>query len=273
MKTDIVIYSKDRACQLDLLLRSIKIKFKDPGNVFVLYDYGSDNHLPGYDIIKNKNYGLNIIFKKQTRESFYSVLKETIEQSNSEFVCPLCDDDVFIRDLDISKISNHMDENIIGIHLRFSKDLTISYHTGKIYSLPVFESIEEPFIKWNWTNYPIIDRWGYPYQAGGLIYKKEFFLHMINNTSFFLPNSLETAMMEKRHFWAKSEILGFSKSPIVNVSINRVQNDVNNRGGRDINYSPDDLNAIFINGKEIDYNELNNYENNCEFIEIPLKFV
>jgi hypothetical protein len=273
MKTDIVIYSKDRPCQLDLLLKSIDLKFKNKNNVFVLYDWSDLEYKKSYDLISKKEYDFNLNFIPQTRETFYNVLKTTVEKINTEFICPLCDDDVFIRETDISNISKHVNDNIIGIHLRFSKDLTISYHTGRIYDHPNWEEIEKPYIKWNWTSYPIIDRWGYPYQAGGLIYKTDFFLHMICNSSFYLPNSLETAMMEKRHQWSKSEILGFEKSPIVNVSINRVQNDVNNRGGRDINYSPKQLNDIFLSGKTIDYSKLNNYENNCEFIEIPLEFI
>ena len=273
MKTDIIIYSKDRACQLDLLLRSIDLKFENKNNVFVLYDYSNEDFQIGYELVFNKDYGFNVIPIKQDKGTFYNVLKDTVDKITTDFICPFCDDDVFIRNTNLDTISNFINDNTIGIHLRYSQDLTISYHHNNYLPNPKFLPIEDPFILWNWKEYPMIDRWGYPYQGGGLVYRKSFLKHMIDNIKFSLPNSFETAMMSKRNDWGKSLIVGFKHSPIVNVSINRVQNEVNNRGGRDVNISPKQLNDLFLNGNIIDYSGLDNYQNNCEFIEIPLNFI
>jgi hypothetical protein len=271
MFTDVIIYSKDRTCQLDLLLRSLKHYFINCGKIFILEDWSDDVFKSGYDKIKTINYGLNLEFRKQTRNTFYEVLKNSVYDSTTSFLLPLCDDDVFIEETNIDDISNYMDENTVGISLRYSKDLTISYHTGKIFSLPVFVDTGG-YLKWKWSSYGMVDRWGYPYHAGGLIYETKFLRNMISEISFDLPNSLEGAMMAKRHAWKKEYLLAFKHSKIVNVSINRVQNDVNNRGGRDINYTPTELNTIFLSGKIIDSTDLYGMNNNCEFIEVPLKF-
>ena len=271
MLTDIIIYSKDRTCQLDFLLRSLKYYFIDCNKVSILEDWSNDIFKSGYDKIKSINYGLNLEFKKQTRCNFYEILKNSIDSSTTSFLLPLCDDDIFIEKTNIDDISNYMDENTVGISLRYSKDLTVSYHTGKILPLPIFIDAGD-YLKWKWSSYGMIDRWVYPYHAGGLIYETKFLQRMVSETSFSLPNSLESAMMAKRYAWKKDHLLAFKHSKIVNVSINRIQNDVDNRGGRDINYTPTELNNIFLNGKIIDTAGLYDMNNNCEFIEVPLKF-
>ena len=108
--------------------------------------------------------------------------------------------------------------------------------------------------------------------AGAMIYKTDFFRFMIDNIKFDLPNSLEGAMMGERYKWKRNFLVGFKHSPVVNISVNRIQNDVPNRGGRDVYYSPEELNSIFLSNSVIDTTNLYNMNNNCEFVEIPLDF-
>jgi len=270
--TDVIIYTKDRACQLDLLLRSIKDNFMNTHKISILEDWSNEEFKHGYDKIKSTEYGLELEFIKQDRGIFYNVLKQTAEASTTEHILPLCDDDVFIRHTDITDVSKYVDADVVGIHFRFSSDLTISYHHGVVLPQPDFIYIGD-YLKWNWTTYNIPGRWGYPYQAGGMVYKTEFLRHMIHNIKFDLPNYLESAMMTNRYKWNKQHIVAFKHSPIVNISINRVQQDVPNRGGRDVNYTPVELNNIFLSEKIIDTADLYGMVNNCEFIEVPLKFM
>lgn len=272
MLIDVIIYTKDRACQLDLLLRSIKDNFLNVNKVWVLEDWSNKEFKAGYDKIKSLDYSLNVTYIRQTRKTFYNILKGAVENSKTGFILPLCDDDVFIRGTDITAISNYVNDDVIGIHLRLSSDLTVNY--GKRGVLPMPELFPAgDYLKWDWTTYNVPARWGYAYQAGGLIYATEFFKHMINNIKFDLPNSLETALMGGRYKWKKKFTVAFKHSPIVNISVNRIQNDVPNRGGRDVNYPPSELNSIFLSGFIIDTTDLYNMINNCEFIEIPLKFM
>lgn len=273
MRADVIIYTKDRTCQLDLLLRSIKDNFVNVNKVWLLEDWSNKEFRTGYDKIKSLDYGLDINFIKQTRVNFYEALKTTADNSEVDYILPFCDDDVFIRNVDATDISSYVDNTTIGINLRFSSDLTVSYSSGDILPLPEFLPADG-YLKWNWTTYKIPNsRWGYPYMAGAMIYRADFFRFMINNIKFDLPNSLECAMMNERYKWRKDFIVGFKHSPVVNISVNRIQNDVPNRGGRDVNYSPSELNAIFLAGSVINTEGLYDMINSCEFIEIPLDFV
>lgn len=272
MRADVIIYTKDRACQLDLLLRSVKDNFVNVNKVWLLEDWSNKEFKAGYDKIKSLDYGLDINFIKQTRVNFYEVLKTIADNSEVDYILPFCDDDVFIRNVDTTDISSYVDNTTIGINLRFSSDLTVSYSRGDILPLPEFLPAGG-YLKWNWTTYKIPNfRWGYPYMAGAMIYRADFFRFMIDNIKFDLPNSFEGAMMNERYKWKKNFIVGFKHSPVINISVNRVQNNVPNRGGRGVYYSPEKLNSVFLHGSVIDTVNLYNMHNNCEFVEITLDF-
>jgi hypothetical protein len=271
LAVDVVIYSKNRAAQLDLLLRSIRRNFANVGRVFVLNDFDGDVHYNSYVKVWEKDYGLNIVFRTQTRKTFYDVLLKAAADSTTEHILPMCDDDVFIRRTDVTDAVQHIDANTVGLCFRRSTDLTYSYHTGQLIPNANLEDLGGGVLRWKWRDGPV-KRWGYPYQAGSLVYSTAFFRHMLANIKFDLPNWLECEMMQGRFKWGREYVLCLEHSPVVNVSINRVQSDVANRGGRDVTYSPEELAQKFLEGQVIDLCPLQDMINTCEFIEIPLAF-
>lgn len=271
MKVDIIIYSKNRASQLDMLLRSIKHNFLNVNDVFVLNDFDSEIHYNSYKKIWGKNYGFNTIFKTQTRDIFYDVVLSSLNEVKTDYVLPFCDDDLFIKKTDITDDVQYITDDVVGLCFRRAPNLTTSYHTGEVIPLPKFEKLGNVF-KWKWLNENPY-RWGYPYQAGGLLYNKQFFHYMMKNITFNIPNHLESGMMDNKHKWGKEHVLCREFSPIVNVSVNRVQDVYVNRGGRDVNYSVSDLAEKFLAGNIIDIMPLQDMVNVCEFVEIPLSFI
>lgn len=269
-KVDIIIYSKNRAAQLDLLLRSIKENFLNVNKVFVLNDF-DDDFKKSYEKLWAKDYGINVEYIYQNKSIFYNVLLDVLKRSDQEWVLPFCDDDVVISKADVDGALEFVDGNTTGLNLRFSLDMDISYHTGAIVPFPAFERVGD-FCKWKWKGASDL-RWGYPYHAGGKIYRKDFFYHMMSTTEFDNPNILEYKMMVNKDNWGKECSVCFKSAPIVNVSVNRVQNVSNNRGGRDVGYSPQELRDRFMNGECIDLKPLQDMKPNCEFIEIQLDFI
>jgi len=267
---DVIIYSKNRAAQLDLLLRSIKQNFVNAGRVFVLNDFDTDDHYKSYSKIWERDYGLGVSFKTQTKDTFYEVLSQAVSESTTEYILPMCDDDVFIHSTDITDVVEYLDSDTVGICFRRSPDLTNSYHTGELIANPHFTEAGNA-LKWAWRNGHHL-RWGYPYQAGGMVYNRSFFQYMISQITFNLPNYLEYEMMQGRDKWGKEKVMCLKHSPIVNVSVNKVQSEVNNRGGRDVNYSPEELAQKFLAGQVIDLTSLQGMITVCEFIEVPLSF-
>lgn len=272
MKIDIIIYSKDRAMQLDLLLQSIYENFSNVGTVYVLHDHSSKQFSLGYSVVERRY--PNVVFIHQTKKTFADVLRNTVANVvQTPFVLPLCDDDVITRSIGIN-FAHLITDDVIGLSLRHGKNITLSYHTGAVVGPPSFIDVPSfpNLAMWNWTLENPHTTWGYPYQAGGMIYSTSFFKMLLLNSHFMLPNSLEMAMMSNKRNWHRNLLMCFDKNPVVNVSINRVQNENHNRGGRDVHYSVADLNELLLSHHRIDLHDVMEKckNNNCEFVEIPL---
>ena len=275
MNIDCIIYSKDRTLQLDLLIRSLKKNFKNLGMIWVMYDYSNDSFRKSFEKISDQD---NVNFIKQDPSTFATILKDLVtNRISTEFVLPLCDDDFMPIETDLSEAVKSMIDDVCGINLRYHPKLCINYHTGDRFDPPTYE--DRPFPTWAWETAgpPFRTSWSYPYQAGCQLYRRSEFADLVNNTSFILPNSLETAI--GGYAWSnwkhKTMLMSMHDQHIINISINKVQNENGNRGGRDIHYSVGQLNEVYESGREIDleycecYCESNFY---CDFIEMPLEF-
>lgn len=274
MNVDVIVFSKDRAAQLDLLLRSLYKNFLNLGHIFVLYDFSNHEFNCGYEIIKQKFPDVKFVY--QTKETFAATIRATLGYSiTSQYVLPFCDDDVMILETNIDDIIKHFTDDMVGISLRHSLSINTSYHTGEIFPLPLHTILDDKYMKWCWKDAPLTYCWGYPYMAGGCVYESRFLDQILHKVNFVLPNSMESAMVNNRYMWNKWFCLCFKQNPLINVSINRVQHENQNRGGRDISYSPNELNNVLLAGKCINLQkviDICTIKNNCEFIEITLEF-
>lgn len=270
MKIDVLIYSKDRTSQLDLLIRSLKKNFENLGHIYVLNDYSNLRFKEAFDIIADQD---GVTFIPQIRDTFASVIRDTVTNCiSTEFILPLCDDDFMLRKTDLSDIVQYYDDDTCGINLRYHENMCINYLTQEHYHAPVF--LDHKYLRWNWTDPAIVGlNWAYPYQAGSEVYKSSQFKHMLDTTEFVLPNTMEGAICS--YPWGKNYLMAFRESRIINISVNKVQTENSNRGGWDVNYTVEDLNEKFLSGQRIDIDYCETYckeHNRCEFIEMSLEF-
>jgi hypothetical protein len=91
----ICIFSKDRACQLELLLKSIKrfVKDWDKQKIGIIYKASDKSYENGYDLVKKKHPEFTYIFETNFHKDVLGFFKETFK-----LVMFLVDDDVFIND-------------------------------------------------------------------------------------------------------------------------------------------------------------------------------
>jgi hypothetical protein len=165
-KLDTIVFSKDRAAQLDLFLDSFSKNFAI-GKVTVIYTYSSEEFRQGY-IKLRKKYGPKWIdwFNQghlTTKQALYRVLNDCEDMMN------LCTDDtVYYRpksehftDIDIKYLLKT--EN----HLCFSPRLGLNtivqdYRTGELQSpLTNYEDDGVDIISWNWTKLPPLRNYGF----------------------------------------------------------------------------------------------------------------
>lgn len=274
MKVDVLVYSKDRTAQLELLLRSIKTNFENLYEIFVLYDYSSQAFQLGYEAVRRLHPDVHFI--RQTKDTFKTVIRDVVRNTmTTDFILPFCDDDVMIRKANVGAGINRLkDKDFIGVSLRHSLTITLSYHSGETFPIVDHTITDEGLVQWTWKSPSAKYCWAYPYMAGGSVYERSFFSQMIGSFEFVLPNTMEMGMVNHKHIWNRSWLLCFPQNPVINVSVNKVQDENNNRGGRDVHYSPEELNTHLLDNKRINLQDVIDtclIKNNCEFVEIPLQ--
>ena len=114
---NVVIWSKNRACQLDLFLRSIeKYWHRYNDNTFkILYNYDNADFKKGYDVLMEEfkwpKYLAEISFKQDILTSILD---------DSEYIGLFCDDDVFTERFEWNK-GIMMNPSILSISLCSAK--------------------------------------------------------------------------------------------------------------------------------------------------------
>ncbi len=238
---NIVVFSKDRAMQLDLFIRSFKHYVVDPNRyvINVLYTYSNSDFSRGYDKLINRNYE-NVKFIKET--NFKANLLSLV---NSEYPHT-----VFFVDDNVFKMPFHFydrqmnvfneDGSIICRSLRLHKHLSYCYPAQIPLKPPKF--MDENIFDWRGQR----GDYGYPMSLDGHIFRTGDILPYLQNLEYANPNLLESVLVGS-HI-ALPNMICYDKSIVVNNAINKVQTVNNNVHG---NISAESLNNRFLNDEYI----------------------
>jgi hypothetical protein len=259
---NIVVFSKDRAMQLDLFIRSFNHLVKDYYNydIQVLYTYSDTKFEAGYNKLINKN-NFNVRFKKEI--DFKSDLLGLVNSGNPYTVF-FVDDNVFKNPFDFYDKQMDVfnwDETILCRSLRLHKNLNYCYPARKPMKPPVF--VENVF---SWRGQT--GCYGYPLSVDGNIYRTKDIMPYLTNLQYVNPNSLEGEMANA--YVQTPNMICYDKSVIVNNPLNKVQTNNPNICG---NISAEFLNDKFLEGFIISLDNFVGIENTACHQEITPIFI
>jgi hypothetical protein len=242
---NMVIWSKNRACQLDLLLRSIKRYWnRYDRNIFkVVYDYDNAEYKKGYDKVMERydwpRYVCEVNFKSD-------VLTRVLD--DNKYIGFFCDDDVFTREFEWN-MGLMLDPSMLCISLRMGKNITSHYIKGPC-QVP-----EITYGAWEWQGKSI--DWGYPMSVGsGHIFRMEDIKPILEKGTYANPTELEDAMNANKIKRAK--MFCYDHSIVLNLAINRVQDKRETLCG---DITAKELNDRYLDGKQIDLAPFHYYAN------------
>src|SRR5580658_5475773 len=113
---DVIIFSKDRAAQCDLMLSGLKYYFREwsQQKYTILFTYSNDLHKLAYDRVKSLHPEPCFTWIKET--NFYNDTKSIFNSGKNPLVSFLVDDDVFIDSfsLDSYEFKTFMDNSQIA---------------------------------------------------------------------------------------------------------------------------------------------------------------
>lgn len=266
---DCLIFTKDRACQLDLLLRSIEENFPELGALNIIYSASSVDFLSGYQILMSRFPDHNWIGETNLIKD----IKTVVGTFSADFSMAFVDDELIVRKHDISQLLDILRTNEL-VHcasLRLGKNVDFTY-TANIPSPP------PPFIKkegheiygWKWAEQNPNADWGYPSCINSHIYRTELFKGLILKNDFKNVNDLEGMFNRARHHF-KPLMICFGEPMTLNVANNLVQSGTNRHSNKR-EYTVEALNDRFLSGYRIDPVSLYDHETNMATLELDYKW-
>lgn len=262
---NIIIFSKDRSCQLDLFLRSMKFYFDEWYNhkINIIYTYSNKEYSKGYDIIQKEHYDINFIKEKNFKKDLLTLINKD-EEHTVFFV----DDNIFkesfsIYDEQFKILKNN--KKILCLSLRLHPNLNYCYPARFKMNKPTL--LTDNIFNWNILKINEYGDYSYPMSLDGHIFKTTDILPLLIRLNYNNPNSLESIL--SMNPIKKPYMFMYDKSIIMNNPINKVQNWNNNIHG---NISSKELNDSYLKGKRISLETFKGFENTSCHQEIDIIF-
>ncbi len=236
---NVTIFSKDRACQLELLLRSIR-DLTDIDRVNIIYDYSNKYYNKGYTNLMRT---LPMSFQLIPEDDFKQNVIDCIN-FNDTYTMFLTDDAVFKSKFSVNDIDDiFTDPEMACLSLMLGENITWAYEEER-------EVTQPGFPVWNWKGADI--DFNYPMSVISHIWRtsdiKDKLLTLgydkaYNIESYLRDNPIDRPLMTC-----------YRESKVVHIANNIVSPANNKSGGGSVK----ELNDRFLGGERIKWEKIDN---------------
>jgi hypothetical protein len=223
-----VVFSRDRAAQLDLCLRSIETNASWIDRTTVIFRPTSDAHRDGYELVKTRHRDARFMEERGFQGQVLDALK------HGEFVMFVCDDDVFYGRIEkptpTPDVILNLDPRVVCVSTRLGANTTRCYSLRTDQQVP--DDGNPTVMHWRWRDAHY--DFAYPGSLDGHVFRADELTILISATGWdheikwSCPNELEDHL----HRAVQSSLLPlmacYRQSLLVGVPVNRV-NDTHKR--------------------------------------------
>lgn len=251
-----IVVSKDRALQLYSLLFTYHELVTNPAPLTVIYTVSTVEHANSYEEVSkliSKIYP-NIKLVKEVG-GFRNTLLMILDKIQVKNIFFLVDDIVFIRNFDFAFAST-LNTNRFVLSLRHSPHLTRSYTANKSQKPPKLLKFKEVQGMFEFSWFEEGCEWSNPWSVDGHILSTGEVRVLTKVSSFTAPNSYEAALNSFNSLCSEKRGLCYFESKILNLPINRVQNEYVNLSG---SVSPEFLLDQWNKGMMLDTSKLRSH--------------
>lgn len=272
-RTNVVIFSKDRAAQVHACLESFYKHFKSASEptVTVIWKASTEKFRNGYLHAKSQFPDTENLVWEEEKDFRTQVIKAVhgFPWSPSQFTMFLVDDIIFVNDVSTSDKQFDMIRNnalMLGLSLRLHDGVTHCYATGQDTAVPKFVKK----VVWSWPGCQ--GDWGYPMSVDGNIYNTEFIKSLVETTNYTNPNTFEAALdMTSKSPQTPAYMCCYTEGPrLINIPANRVQHQYKNRFAEGA--TPENLNELYLAGSTIDVEAYGGVKPRTVHVPVDLKF-
>lgn len=213
-----LVFSKDRAAQCELALRSLKGHCQDTGPVVVLYAASTALYAGQYLALAQAMPDVTFQRQGDFRTDVEAILADW------QHVCFVVDDTIFTRDFSMAKavalIGTHQ---ALGFSLRLGGNIT---HGGPPENAPfqvVGVSGIDGIADWRWAAVGEARGWGYPLEVSSSVYPTAIIRAITARQSYHNPNELECVLDAGKDAYRDRVMLCFTHSVALSAVWNKVQ--------------------------------------------------
>jgi len=267
--TNIIIFSKDRGCQLDLLLRSMWRFFRYDGMIHVLRTCSSNAYRDGYDMVisHHGNRPVNWVDEgfptRQYGGGFRAWVRQLVDPGKP-YTMFLVDDNVFKEPFDPEGSARFKEfgarDDVACFSLRMHPRIVYCYTEQRDTPPPGFEA---PGL-WRWQG--LMGDWSYPMSVDAHIFKTADIFPLIHRLPYHTPNHFEGILANNPIM--KPYMMCLDRSPVMNIPVNKVQGANGNHCGT---VSAAYLNGEYLSGRRIDLDPIAGFDNISAHQEMDLK--
>ena len=226
-----VVFSKDRALQLHSLLCSYFDCVENPAPIFVIYTVSNEAHAQAYLEVQSafSSHPTAVTFVLEV-VSFRDTLLDVLVNIHVASVFFLVDDIIFIRPLNLA-IAAGIDPRFMILSLRHSPHLRRSYTMNENQQPPAFypTKVSSDLLAFNWFEQGC--EWSDPWSVDGQILSTAEVRVISRISQFNAPNSYESVLKTFNDIATGRGGACFKESIILNLALNRVQDESDNRSG------------------------------------------
>lgn len=240
---NLIVWSKDRPAQLELLLKSVQRHYPYFSAISVIFTYSNNDFLDGYKIVSDL-YPKVKFLKQQGIYTNERLTKTLVEKADTRGICFSTDDTVIYRKPEVVYATVEYGE---CFSLRLGLNTIVqNCHTGELQSpLNFVNRNYEDTISWNPHDYSPVSNYGYCFGLDMCMYNTKQLRDILKKITFKKSNELEAALFKFRNTITK--MTSYETSIAVNIPDNNMSGITQSSGG-----SLEDLNKAFLAGKRID---------------------
>ena len=249
-KTVAIIFSKNRALQLDILIKSLYNCLDDFSelDIKILYKTTSDRHKKSYETLQSEWPDIQYIEETNFKNDLLNAI------DGYEYILFLVDDTIICNRFNLDEIIKILDKynDIFGFSLRIGKNTDYCFSCNSYQNVPMTREITKDISKYYWTfaQYDFF----YVAEVSSSIYRAKDILGIIENKEFINPNQLEDRLFFNlgKFVVLKPRMACYNQSVAFANPLNKVQTtNISNRSGEEDKYSPEKLLEIYEKGGRI----------------------
>lgn len=238
----LIIFSKDRAAQLELLLRSIETNIPDLFSPVVIYTSSTRDFKHGYERLRD-SYKESVLFVPET-----NLRKDIITQTNlaTNHICYSTDDTVIFKPFGSKNILDIRQDQVFSLRLGLNTVMQ-DIHTGTYQPALTSYHEDKDILTWQVNRYHPHSNYGYPFALDMHIMPAKLIQSLISEFNWHNPTGLESGLTKYR------DKIKYLSSPKYSIAVNIPVNCAGGvtQHGKFFPASLESLNESYLNGNLI----------------------